>query len=92
MLIITTTFVLFICNPIVITMVTVLFTLIIMVMVRLRCSQLLHWRRDLSHLSSAQLQLALPAGDLHDDFMMIFITIFMMDIVIILMSFHRFLC
>ena len=66
--------------------------IIIMVIIRLRCSQLLHWRRDLSHLSSAQLQLALPAGDLHDDFMMIFITIFMMDIVIILMSFHRFLC
>ena len=44
-----------------------------MVMVRLRGSQLLHRRRDLSHFSATQLQLALPAGDnqhqhFHDHF------------------------
>ena len=33
------------------------------IILRLCRSQLLHWRRDLSHLSPAELQLALPAGD-----------------------------
>ena len=38
-----------------------------MVIPRLCRSQLLHRRRDLSHFSAAQLQLALPAGDHYDD-------------------------
>ena len=33
------------------------------IILRLCRSQLLHWRRDLSHLSPAELQLALPAGE-----------------------------
>ena len=41
---------------------------ILILMVRLCRSQLLHRRRDLSHFSSAQLQLALPAGDHQHDF------------------------
>ena len=45
----------------------IILTVIIMVIPRLCRSQLLHRRRDLSHFSAAQLQLALPAGDHYDD-------------------------
>ena len=58
---------------IVIPMVMVILTLteISIVIPRLRGSQLLHRRRDLSHFAAAQLQLALPAGDHHDDNLLI---------------------
>ena len=52
---------------IVITIVIRTLTEISIVIPRLRRSQLLHRRRDLSHFAAAQLQLALPAGDHHDD-------------------------
>ena len=79
MLIITMTFVLVIDNWIVISIVILIGMLIVITIVirtlteisivipRLRGSQLLHRRRDLSHFAAAQLQLALPAGDHHDD-------------------------
>ena len=85
MLIITMTFVLVIDNWIVISIVILIGMLIVIPMVmviltlteisivipRLRRSQLLHRRRDLSHFAAAQLQLALPAGDPHDDNLLI---------------------
>ena len=83
MLIITMTFVLVIDNWIVISIVILIGMLIVITIVirtlteisivipRLRGSQLLHRRRDLSHFAAAQLQLALPAGDHHDDNLLI---------------------